>query len=144
MNSVNQKPGNDSASTSNAGAKAAIPGSPPPATTQGSNRIKSSPAGNPRVMKVIPEFVEGLPGEVHKMTDLLERNDLAELQKVVHQLRGASGGYGFEPVTAPATTAEDSIKAGRPLESITAEIRSLIDIVRRIDGYDQSKESVAA
>jgi len=36
------------------------------------------------------------------MTDLLERNDLAALQKIVHQLRGASGGYGFEPVTEPA------------------------------------------
>jgi HPt (histidine-containing phosphotransfer) domain-containing protein len=78
------------------------------------------------------------------MTDLLERNDLAALQKIVHQLRGASGGYGFEPITEPATRAEESIKAGKAPESIAAQIKSLIEVIRRIDGYDESKSPVVA
>jgi PAS domain S-box-containing protein len=104
----------------------------------GSNRIKSSLAGNPRMMKIIPEFVGGLPGEVRQMNELLQRNDLAALQRVVHQLLGASGGYGFDPVTEPAARAEESIKAGKALEAITAEINSLIGVIRRIDGYKES------
>jgi HPt (histidine-containing phosphotransfer) domain-containing protein len=144
MNTVNQKPGNNPASASNISAKAAVPGSPPLAPRQGSGRIKSKLLNNPRVMKVIPEFVAGLPGEVDKLTDLLNHNDLAALQNVVHQLRGSSGGYGFDAVTVPATKAEESIKAGSAMESITMEIKLLIDVIRRIDGYDESKESAAA
>jgi HPt (histidine-containing phosphotransfer) domain-containing protein len=142
MNNVDQKPANDPAFASNVGTKGAILASPPLAAGLGSDRIKSRLAGNPKVMRVIPEFVGGLPGEVDKLADLLKHNDLAALQTVVHQLRGSSGGYGFDAVTAPATKAEESIKAGSALESITAEIKSLIDVVRRIDGYDESKESV--
>jgi hypothetical protein len=28
------------------------------------------------------------------------------------------------------------------LESITSEVKSLIDVIRRIEGYDESKEAV--
>jgi HPt (histidine-containing phosphotransfer) domain-containing protein len=105
--------------------------------------IKSSLADNPRMQTIIPEFVSGLPGEVRKMTDLLERNDLPALQKIVHQLRGASGGYGFELATAVANRAEEAIKVGNALESITAEINSLIEVIRRIEGYDESKMPAA-
>jgi HPt (histidine-containing phosphotransfer) domain-containing protein len=143
LNTVSQQLGNVPASIPDVAAIPAIAGSPAPADAgDNSGRIKSSLMGNSRMMKIIPEFVEGLAGEVGKMTDLLERNDLAELQKVVHQLRGASGGYGFDPVTLPAGRAEESIRAARPLESITAEINSLISVIRRIDGYDKSKAIV--
>jgi PAS domain S-box-containing protein len=109
-----------------------------------SGRIKSSLAHNPRMMKIIPEFIDGLPDEVRKMIDLLERKDLAALRLVVHQLLGASGGYGFGAVSQPAWRAETSIKEGKDLASITAQINSLIEIIRRIEGYDESKAPVAA
>jgi PAS domain S-box-containing protein len=140
LKTVNQHLANDPSPSSNKSAGAGNAGSPSPAgAADGSNSIKSSLAGNSRMMKIIPEFIDGLPGEVLKMTDLLERNDLAELQQVVHQLLGACGGYGFDPVTEPAIRAEDSIKSGQAIESITAEIKSLIEVIRRIDGYDGSK-----
>jgi PAS domain S-box-containing protein len=111
---------------------------------ESSGAIKSSLAGNPRMQTIIPEFVNGLPREVRKMNDLLGCKDLTALQKVVHQLRGASGGYGFELATEAASRAEESIKAGNALESITAEIKSLIEVIRRIEGYDESKMPVVA
>jgi PAS domain S-box-containing protein len=115
----------------------------PGKTADGSTMIRSSEAGNPRIQKIIPEFVDGLPGEVRKMIDLLDRNDLPALQKIVHQLRGSSGGYGFDPIGALASNAEESIKANKAVEAITAEINSLIEMIRRIEGYDESKASVA-
>jgi PAS domain S-box-containing protein len=105
--------------------------------------IRSSQAGNPRIMQIVPEFVAGLPGKVRKMTDLLEHRDLPGLQRLAHQLLGTCGGYGFAPVSQPASRVEQSIKAGRALESVTPEVRSLIEVIRRIDGYDESKELVA-
>jgi len=73
------------------------------------------------------------------MIDLLERSDLAALLQLVHQLLGTCGGYGFDAVTQPARSVEQSIKAGRDLASIRAEVKSLVEVIRRIDGYDESK-----
>ncbi len=107
------------------------------------NTIKSSHADDLRIMEIVPEFVARLPGKVRKMTDLLQRNDLTALQEVAHQLSGTCGGYGFDPVTEPARTVEKSIKDGKA-ECITTDVKSLIDVIRRIDGYDESKELVPA
>jgi PAS domain S-box-containing protein len=145
LKTVNQHLGHDSSVAPGQGAEAGVGGSPPPdAAANPSGTIKSSFADNPRMTKIIPEFVAGLAGEVRKMNEFLKRKELAALQRVVHQLRGASGGYGFDSVTEPATRAEESIKAGNALESITAEINSLIEVIRRIDGYDESKSHVPA
>jgi HPt (histidine-containing phosphotransfer) domain-containing protein len=78
------------------------------------------------------------------MTDLLEHNDLPGLQALSHQLLGTCGGYGFGPVSEPARTVEQSIKAGQTLESVTPKVKSLIEVLRRIDGYDESKETAGA
>jgi PAS domain S-box-containing protein len=120
-------------------------GSRPPAVdADGSGRIMSSFASDIRIMRIIPEFVDGLPGKVHKMIDLLERNDLPALQQVAHQLLGSCGGYGFDAVTQPARGVEQSIKACKDAEFIKAEVKSLVEVIRRIDGYDESKTSLGA
>jgi HPt (histidine-containing phosphotransfer) domain-containing protein len=91
------------------------------------------------MMTVITEFVDGLPAEVQKISDSLEHKDMASLRRVVHQLRGAAGGYGFDPITSPATKAEESIDSSGSLAEITTKINSLVDVVRRIDGYGERK-----
>jgi len=134
-----QKPGND--------AKAIIGESSPPAvgnTHRGSEPIKSSLADNPRMTKILPQFIDGLPGEVRKMINCLQRSDLIALKRVVHQLLGACGGYGFDHITDPASKAEESIKNGEDLEIITAEINLLVKDIRQIEGYDESKAAIPA
>jgi HPt (histidine-containing phosphotransfer) domain-containing protein len=138
LKTVNQYLGNTSSSKPDSG----VGSQQPPKSADSAGAIKSSLGDNPRMQAIIPEFIDGLPDQVRMMTDLLERNDLAALQKVIHQLRGAAGGYGFEPITEPATIAEESIKVGKAYESIAAEIKSLIEVIRRIDGYDESKSHV--
>jgi PAS domain S-box-containing protein len=118
--------------------------SAPPPDADASHRIKSSLATNPRMMHIIPKFVSALPEKVHNMIELLERNDLTAVGRIVHQLLGACGGYGFDAVTAPATRAEVAIKTNQTLESISAEIKSLVEVIRRIDGYDESKVPMTA
>ena len=110
----------------------------------GTNHIKSRFASDPRIMEIIPEFVDGLPLKVCTMMDSLESNDLDGVQKIVHQLLGACGGYGFAEVTEPARSVEQSIKAGKDIESVRAEINSLVAVVRRIEGYDESRACISA
>ena len=137
---VNQQLGNsgslvpgDSSGTSDAG--------PPAPTSEDFGLIKSSLAGDPRMLAIIPGFVDRLPGQVRKM--LLEHQDLTALQKVVHDVLGSAGGYGFAPLSQPARRAQESIRAGSALEPITTDIKSLIDVIRRVDGYDESRPPVA-
>ena len=144
MTTVREQLEKDHSPMSHDSAGAAIAAAPTSvvAPADGSNRIKSSNASNPQIMAIIPEFVDGLPSKVRKMTDLLERDDLPALQRVAHELLGTCGGYGFAPVSQPARTVEQSIKAGQPLESIIPAVKSLIEVIRRIEGYDESKEAV--
>ncbi len=145
LRSVQEHLGNDHPAVPDDGAGAGTPGSPPPANSSNdhSNRIKSSFAADSRIMRIVPEFVEGLSSKVGKMLDFVERKDLNALKDIAHQLFGACGGYGFGAVSQPASTVEQSIKAGKDLQSITAETKSLIEVIRQIDGYDESKESIA-
>jgi CheY-like chemotaxis protein len=114
-------------------------GPAPLAADTASNQIKSSLAGNPRMMEIIPAFVERLGGKVHTMIDLLEKKDLPALQRAIHDLVGTAGGYGFGFITQPARKVEQAIKAGNPLEAITGEFKSLLELIRRIDGYEEIK-----
>jgi HPt (histidine-containing phosphotransfer) domain-containing protein len=90
------------------------------------------------MMEILTEFVDGLPGKVLEMTDCLQKNDMASLRLVVHQLRGAAGGYGFAAITQPATSVEQSIDASSGIESIIAQTKSLMNVIRRIEGFQGS------
>jgi CheY-like chemotaxis protein/HPt (histidine-containing phosphotransfer) domain-containing protein len=150
LKTVNEHLGTDHSPGTGDGAEASVVGSAPSrGDTNASdktdfNTIESSHADNLRIMAIIPEFVAGLPGKVAKMTHLLAHNDLPGLQALSHQLRGTCGAYGFGPVSKPAQTVEQSIKAGQTLESVTPAVKLLIEVLRRIDGYDESKETAEA
>jgi PAS domain S-box-containing protein len=118
-------------------------GSPLSEATDRANRIKSRLANHPVIMKALPQFIEGLPDTVRVMTELLARNDLAELEKVIHQVRGASDGYGFDSVAGPALSAEEAIKSIQAPQVISQQISALIETLRHIDGYDESRAPIS-
>jgi len=148
LKTVHDYLGKDSAPQPSDGPELVAPELPPAGQDQDgikkvdSGRIRSSLAGNPRLMAIIPEFVDGLPGKVRELRGSLESSDLPELRRLAHQLLGTCGGYGFAAVSEPARSLEQSIKAGRDEESITAQVKSLIEVIRRIEGYDESKALV--
>ncbi len=98
--------------------------------------IVSTLASYPGMKQLIAEFVAGLPEEVDRLNDLLQRNEIDLLKRAVHQLRGAGGGYGFDSITEAAAKAENSIKASVDLETLRAEVESLIALIRRVEGFE--------
>ncbi len=106
--------------------------------------LKSSLADDPDMKDAIEEFVATLPKRMADISELLKAKNLAELQRVVHQLKGAGGGYGFDQVTQLACEAERAIKEQVGLETIQADIDSLIALVRSIEGYQQAHELIHA
>ena len=105
---------------------------------------RSAFADDPDMKELVASFVSDLPTSVSRMIDLLRSQDLQELHRVVHQLKGAGGGYGFDRVTSLAAHADQAIKTGGPIDVIRREVDSLIAFIRDISGYDPKKEAAHA
>ena len=106
--------------------------------------LTSTMQQEPSVQKLLARFVSRLPDRVALLQSLLRQQDIENLQTAVHQLRGAAGGYGFPTLTERAGVVEKKIRAGEALDAIQNDVASLVELVRRVDGYDRQRESAAA
>jgi two-component system, sensor histidine kinase len=86
-------------------------------------------------------FVSRLPTRVSSLLALSAAQDMEELRRLVHQLKGAGAGYGFPAITSAALKAESLIKATAECESVQRAVNELIDLIRGIEGYDPNKET---
>jgi signal transduction histidine kinase/CheY-like chemotaxis protein/HPt (histidine-containing phosphotransfer) domain-containing protein len=112
----------------------------PPA---GKTVLRSSYSGDADMKEILSDFVAELPRHVAKLQSLVRENDLQELRRVVHQIKGAGGGYGFAAITQHAADAEQSIKDGAAISEIAAEVNALTELIRRVEGYQPAREAIA-
>jgi len=110
---------------------------PPPAQP-----MRSTLENENSLKELLTRFIARLPQRVSNLNDLVRQQDLDELRRAVHQLKGAAGGYGFPQITDAAARAEKKISPEAALEEIRGEVESLIRVVRNVEGYDVSKEAV--
>jgi signal transduction histidine kinase/DNA-binding response OmpR family regulator len=119
---------------------ATVSAPPPPAD---SNIIRSEYAGDPDMQDLITQFVERLPTRVAEIQQLLSANNLDELRRTVHQIKGAGGGYGFPQLSKVASAAESQVNAGAAVEEIAAHVNELVEMLRRLEGYNPRNETTA-
>ncbi len=106
--------------------------------------VRSTFAGDPDMDPVIAGFVAGLPAQVRTLLQMTESAQSEHVRRVLHQLKGTGGGYGFSEITTIAGRAEAGLRAGCPLERMRSEIEGLVALVRRVEGYDIRKEQFSA
>lgn len=94
--------------------------------------------------KLIGDFLSELGTQVRSMTGWLDREDLRSLQRAAHQLKGAGGGYGFPQITETAGLLEASIVETQPGTAIADRLTDLVQLIRRVEGYDLALEKPAA
>ncbi len=104
--------------------------------------IVSTLIDQPRMRTIIGEYVRQFPETVARLQELVNGEDLRSLRDLVHQIRGTGGGYGFAALSEFAGEVENSILAADSPTSIAAKTDSLIDVMRRSQGYDQSTLTV--
>ena len=112
------------------------------ATGGGAAVIASDYANDPDMREVIDEFVARLPVQVASIKRMLDEQNLEELRRAVHQMKGAGGGYGFAQITTSAARAEQAVKDGSSLENIAGQVDELVELVRRVRGYDAKGEQL--
>ena len=84
------------------------PAKPPAAE----HRILSSEfAGDPQLAEILPQFVEGLPGQLHALLDALNQDRLEDAERIAHRLKGAGGGYGYPALSEAAAALEAAVKS---------------------------------
>jgi PAS domain S-box-containing protein len=106
-----------------------------------SSGLRSIYADNVAVRRVLPSYIADLPRHVAELSLLLAERRLADLRRLVHQLKGSGGGYGFLEISGLAGNVEATIDANAPLDGIEAAVRELCDLLRNVEGYEPESET---
>jgi HPt (histidine-containing phosphotransfer) domain-containing protein len=95
--------------------------------------IRSAYAGDPDMVELIQEFAAEMPIRARELTDMWQRGDRVNLLRMAHQLKGASAGYGFDPLGRVAAALEASLKReDTQLESIRSQLDDLVQMCNRV------------
>lgn len=98
-------------------------------------------AADPDMHELIGMFVDEMPERIRTLEQLAAAGDFESLKRLAHQLKGASGGYGFPTVGNAAGQLEQSLKAllaagsnqgtSDRLAAIRSEVESLVELCQR-------------
>ncbi len=89
-------------------------------------------AGDPDMADLVGLFLEELPERIEAIRAALRSGDSEELQRRVHQLKGAGGGYGFPAISRSAAEVEGPLRAGeRDLSVIASRVEALASLCER-------------
>jgi HPt (histidine-containing phosphotransfer) domain-containing protein len=94
--------------------------------------IRSSFASDGDFAELLQQFVETIPEKRQTVRALQQKGAVEELRVWAHQLRGASGGYGFAALSEAAAELEQSCKTAQT-ERVTRAVDRIIDYMNRIE-----------
>ena len=93
--------------------------------------VYSRLANDPDLREIVDLFVDEMPGRVANMLEQLRAADWEGLRRSAHQLRGAAGSYGFDPISPSAGKVEAAIRDGEPEQRIRETVDELVDLCTR-------------
>jgi len=96
-----------------------------------SEPIYSSLASDPDYIDLVKDFVSEFPLKAETIRQCVSEKNLVLLQRTLHQMRGACGGYGFSTLTESAGIVEERLKAGQTLESVESSISEFLNLLAR-------------
>lgn len=115
-----------------------MPNSPPTPPAQPGAPLRSAFAGDPDMAELVRQFAEEMPRRIEALTACWEKQEMEELRRLAHQLKGAGGGYGFGEVGEGARRLEDTIESlarsnGRSSgQALRDAFEGLMNLCRRV------------
>ncbi|MDO8281640.1 MAG: response regulator [Thermodesulfovibrionia bacterium] len=82
---------------------------------------------DPDLQDLIPDFLDSMKKEVEKIGAMLSKNDLNEIQRIGHSLKGTGGSYGFNEITDIGKEMEEAAK--------NSDKEAIIKLNSRLDNY---------
>ena len=93
--------------------------------------IYSTIGSDPDLADIIAIFVDELPDRASKIEACFQRDDWDGLRQVAHQLKGAAGSYGFQPITELAARLESAVRNNESQANIRDRLKALGSLCRR-------------
>jgi signal transduction histidine kinase/DNA-binding NarL/FixJ family response regulator len=81
--------------------------------------------------EIVHQFVRDLPDRSSAILRAYQSSDIATLRRLVHQLKGAAGGYGFPKITEVAGVVEAAIVEGQDPSTVRPKVEELASLCRR-------------
>lgn len=78
--------------------------------------------------ELVAMYVDEMPGRIQSLVDAYQASSRDDLARLAHQLKGASGSYGFTQISTAAARLETGIRQQQPIEAAFDEV---IDLCRR-------------
>jgi CheY-like chemotaxis protein/HPt (histidine-containing phosphotransfer) domain-containing protein len=82
---------------------------------------------DPDLEDLIPDFMDNMKSEVDRIGTLLVKEDMKEIQRIGHSMKGTGGSYGFDEITEIGKDIEESAKTG--------DKEAIIKLNNRLDKY---------
>ena len=102
-----------------------------------SHPLQSAFAGDPDMINLVEMFVRELPDRVGALHGALQQGAFPDLQRLSHQLKGASAGYGFPDIGTAAGRVEQTLRSsgndysGVRVEDLARQVDDLVELCRR-------------
>jgi hypothetical protein len=87
---------------------------------------------DPDLKELIPGFLDNRRGDIERLTQLLAARRFEDIRLIGHSMKGAGGGYGFDPITDIGAAIE-SAALGGDAAAVQAGIVALTDYLDRIE-----------
>jgi HPt (histidine-containing phosphotransfer) domain-containing protein len=100
-------------------------------TLPGAKPLYSTLSADLDLREIVDLFIEEMPDRTSALLDRLDAADWEGLRQVAHQLKGAAGSYGFEPITRSAAAVEDAIRESQPEQALRPMVQDLVDLCAR-------------
>jgi hypothetical protein len=104
---------------------------------------EEEPPKDDLLSKFRPEYVAKFPQEVARLVTYLVAGRYEDLEQVSHNMAGTAGMFGFMDISRAAQRLMQDVNEKAPREAIEQDVQKLVDMIRRVPGYDRSKEEKA-
>ncbi len=103
-----------------------------PIPSGGQVPLRSRFSDDPEMAELVAYFVEEIPQRIEALRAYCESGDREGVQRLAHQLKGASAGYGFDELGQAAASLEAPLKEEATLDDVKSQIDELNDLLRRV------------
>jgi HPt (histidine-containing phosphotransfer) domain-containing protein len=94
--------------------------------------LYSTLASDPDLSELVELFVSELPDRIRVMQSALDQRDFEALGRFAHQLKGASGSYGFAQLMPALKQLELSARENPAEQTVCAALQEVADLCQRV------------
>lgn len=96
------------------------------------NVLYSTLGDDPDFGELVSMFVDEMPDRIALLEASFQQANRDELRRAAHQMKGAAGSYGFQPLTELAARLENAVQDGKTEQEIVESLTELLSVCRKI------------